>query len=150
MQYMTGEVYADQLDREQDFIGTDSQGILWTEPLPAALLTWGQAKVREKLREWAELRAKSNEERLEATLTGLDQRVEERISRLQPVEQQEARAIIRKLASIESVTDEPDGARDLLDLILRAFEDSSFFALIKALGRAEKRAVFEGAEDQIE
>jgi hypothetical protein len=138
MQYMTGEVYADQLDREQDFIGTDRQGILWTEPLPAALLGWGQAKVREKLREWAELRAKANEKRLEVTLTRLDQPVEERISRLRPVEQEEARAVIRKLASIESVTDEPNRARELLDLVLRAFEDSSFFALIKALGQADQ------------
>jgi hypothetical protein len=138
MQYMTGEVSADQLDREQDFIGTDRQGILWTEPLPEALLKWGQAKVREKLREWAELRAKANERQLETTVTALDERVEERIARLRPVEQKEAREVIRKLASIESVTDEPGRARELLDLVLRAFEDSSFFALIKALGKTDQ------------
>jgi RecB family endonuclease NucS len=138
MQYMTGEVYADQLDRERDFVGTDRQGILWTEPLPEALLRWGQVKVREKLREWAELRTRENTKRLEATLTSQDQRVEERIARLQPAEQKEVRAVIRKLASIESVTDQPDRAQELLDLVLRAFEDSSFFALIKALGQADQ------------
>jgi hypothetical protein len=138
MQYMTGEVYADQLDAAQDFIGTDRQGIVWTEPLPEALLKWGQSKIRESLREWASKRAQANEERLEKTLTNLDTTVEERIQRLRPVEQDEARQVIRKLASIESVTDQPDRARELLDLVLRAFEDSSFFALIKALGNTDQ------------
>ncbi|MGH6690010.1 MAG: ATP-binding protein, partial [Gammaproteobacteria bacterium] len=138
MQYMTGEVYADQLDSDRDFIGTDRQGIVWTEPMPEALLKWGEAKVREELRKWAELRSEANEQQLEKALTGFGERVEERIGRLQPAEQREARVVIRKLASIESVTDDPERAKDLLDLVLRAFEDSSFFALIKALGSADQ------------
>lgn len=138
MQYMTGEVYADQLDGDRDFIGTNRQGIVWTEPMPEALLTWGQAKIREKLREWAGLRSEANVQELETALTGLDERVEQRIARLRPVEQQEARQVIRKLASIESVTDEPERAKELLDLVLRAFEDSSFFTLIKALGAVDQ------------
>jgi RecB family endonuclease NucS len=138
MQYMTGEVYADQLDQEKDSIGTDRQGIVWSDPQPQALLKWGEAKVRERLREWAALRHQANERELTRTLVDLDQSVEDRISRLRPVEQHEAREVIRKLASIESVTDKPERARELLDLILRAFEDSSFFALIKALGDADQ------------
>lgn len=138
MQYMTGEVYADQLDSDRDFIGTDRQGIVWTEPMPEALLKWGEAKVREMLRKWAELRSEANEQQLAKALTGLGERVEERIGRLQPAEQREARVVIRKLASIESVTDDPERAKDLLDLVLRAFEDSSFFALIKALGTVDQ------------
>ncbi len=138
MQYMTGEVYADQLDRDQDFIGTDRQGIVWTEPLPEALLSWGQAKVRETLRTWAERRAKANEDQLVASVSALGERVDERIGRLRPVEQREAREVLRKLASIESVTDEPDRAQELIDLVLRAFEDSSFFALIKALSHTDQ------------
>ena len=34
------------------------------------------------------------------------------------------------------IGDDPDRARDLLDLVLRAFEDSSFFALLRALSEA--------------
>jgi hypothetical protein len=145
MQYMTGEVSADQLDKETDFVGTDRQGILWTEPLPEALLRWGETKVREKLREWAAKRAASNEERLVQTITGTDHKVDERIAKLRPAERKEALQVIRTLASIESVTDDPKRASELLDLVLRAFEDSSFFALIKALGavnQAERSEVF--------
>ncbi len=141
MQYMTGEVYAEQLDSgDRDFIGTDRQGVIWTEPMPEALLKWGEAKVRELLRLWAEKRSAQNEKALAETLTGLNETVEERIARLQPVEQREARQVIQKLAKIESVTDDPDRARELLDLVLRAFEDSSFFALLKALSETDQAA----------
>ncbi len=138
MQYMTGEVVADQLDKEQDYIGTDRQGIVWTEPLPEALLKWGEKRIREVLRTWAEERSKANEKKLVTTLTALDATVETRIARLRPIEQKEARQVIEKLASIESVTDEPERAKELLNLVLRAFEDSSFFALIKALGQTNQ------------
>ena len=138
MQYMTGEVTADQLDKDQDYIGTDRQGIVWSEPLPEALLKWGEKKIRDVLRLWAEERSKANEKKLVDTLTALDDTVESRIARLRPIEQSEARQVIGKLASIESVTDEPERAKELLDLVLRAFEDSSFFALIKALGKTDQ------------
>lgn len=138
MQYMTGEVQVDQLDAVADYVGTDRQGILWAEPMPAALLEWGEGKVRGLLRTWSAERAKANERNLIRTLSPGDDSVEKRLSRLQPSEQKEARKIIQKLASIESVTDEPERARDLLDLLLRAFEDSAFFALLRALGETSQ------------
>jgi histidine kinase/DNA gyrase B/HSP90-like ATPase len=138
MQYMTGEVHADQLDASDDFIGTDRQGILWAEPMPSALLKWGEARIRELLRKWSELRAQKNEDDLIALVTPDKQAVEARLSRLQPTERAEARRIIRELAAIESVTNEPDRARDLLDMVLRAFEDTAFFALLRALSNADR------------
>lgn len=138
MQYMTGEVQADQLDGTEDFIGTDRQGILWAEPLPAALLRWGEGKVRELLRQWSDLRSKKNEDELIGLVTADRQSVEERLARLQPTERDEARRLIRELAAIKSVTDEPDRARDLLDMVLRAFEDTAFFSLLRALSKADR------------
>src|SRR5205823_7945690 len=64
IQYMTGVVEAEQLDKDSDFIGTDRQGILWDEPLPTALKKWGQDKVTELLRVWSEARRKANETEL--------------------------------------------------------------------------------------
>lgn len=141
IQYLTGEVYADQLDQERDFIGTDRQGILWDEPMPAALLKWGDLKIRDLLRKWAEGRSEKDEDRLVKTILGQGgPSVEQRISRLRPREQEEVRGVIRRLASFPSVTDDPNRARELLDLILRAFEDSSFFALLKALSATDAMA----------
>lgn len=141
MQYLTGEVHADQLDQEKDYVGTDRQGILWTEPMPSALLKWGEAKIRSLLNQWVKKRGDANDQKLIETITQTDgTSIETRISRLQPTEQQEVRTVIRKLASIESVTDDPERARDLLDLVLRAFEDSSFFALLRALSATDQAA----------
>jgi hypothetical protein len=140
MQYMTGEVVADQLDAAEDFVATDRQGVVWTEPMPAALLAWGEAKVRELLAEWVDSRTDANKQRLQEIVDRLDQTVEQRIGRLQPGEQAEARQVVHKLASIPTIVDEPDRARELLDLVLRAFEDSSFFALIRALGSTDRAA----------
>jgi hypothetical protein len=140
MQYMTGEVYADQLDEANDYIGTDRQGILWTEPMPEALLKWGEAKVRDLLREWARLRSEANERELVATVTAINESVETRLKRLAPSEEREARELIKTIATLDSVTNEPERARELLDMVLRAFEDSSFFALLKALSAADHQA----------
>lgn len=137
LQYMTGEVYADELDAKHDYIGTDRQGIMWSEPTPSKLLTWGQAKLRQMLAEWLPARANKNERSLYDKLVfegGL--KLEQRVRALGERERDEARQIINKLATIESVIENVSRARDLVDLILRAFEDSTFFDLITALSRA--------------
>lgn len=133
MQYMMGEVFADQLDADKDLVATDRQALVWSEPTAASLMQWGQGKIHDLLRDWLAKREKANEEKLEGIVNELDQTVGERIGRLSPSEQSEARQVLRKLASIESITDEPDRAKELIDLVLRAFEDSSFFQLLKVL-----------------
>ena len=144
IQYMTGVVEAEQLDTDSDFIGTDRQGILWDQPLPTALKKWGQDKVTELLRLWSEERRKANETELLDKAAGFNTTVRERLLQLQPSERAEATKVIRTLASIESVTDDADRAGELINLVLRAFEDSSFFALLKALdatNQSEREAV---------
>lgn len=58
MQYMTGEVQADFLDRTggPDLIATDRGSVLWEDPLAAALKDWGEKKVKKLLAEWGDKR----------------------------------------------------------------------------------------------
>lgn len=58
MQYMTGEVIAEQLDltEGQDYVATDRASALWEEPLTVAIKEWGQKKIKELLGEWAKQR----------------------------------------------------------------------------------------------
>jgi hypothetical protein len=140
MQYMTGEVMADQLDGSDDYVATDRQAIVWTEPMPAALLKWGEERVRKALSDWVNRRTEANRATLKTMVSKLDHTVEERISNLRPTEQIEARKIVYELASIHTIVEEPDRAKELLDLVLRAFEDSSFFALLKALSATDQGA----------
>jgi len=60
LQYMTGEVHADWLDEGAiDVIASDRSSVRWSNPDASKLLQWGQAKLRELLPKWAELRASS-------------------------------------------------------------------------------------------
>lgn len=140
MQYMTGEVVVNQLDAAEDLVATDRQSLVWSEPMPEALLKWGQDKIRKLLSEWVERRAAKDEEKLQDTITSYGQSIQERIDQLRPNERDEARQVIRKLAQIPSVTDEPDRAKELVDLVLRAFEDTAFFSLLKALSTTDAAA----------
>jgi RecB family endonuclease NucS len=133
MQYMTGVIEADQLDEVQDLVGTDRQAIVWTGALATALLRWGQDKIRDLLGGWADLRTAANEEELLEQATQLNTTVAQRIAQLRPSEQREARKVVATLASLDTITEDAGRASEILDLVLRAFEDSSFFALLRAV-----------------
>ncbi|NMM33631.1 MAG: hypothetical protein HHJ13_06480, partial [Phycicoccus sp.] len=65
LQYLTGEVTADGLDDEgSDLIATDRASVLWEHPAAQPLLDWGQAKIRELLREWSKGRREVQVKRL--------------------------------------------------------------------------------------
>jgi len=68
LQYMTGEIQADFLDKTngEDLIATDRATVLWEDdPTAAALKEWGQKKIKELLKEWAAKRQKEKNERPE-------------------------------------------------------------------------------------
>ena len=66
--YLTGEVIADGLDSDDaDLIATDRASVLWEHPSAEPLLTWGQRKIRELLREWSKLRHTTQIKRLRDT-----------------------------------------------------------------------------------
>ena len=52
LEYLTGEVYADVLDENEDYISTDRQSINWQETGPAALQAWGQRLIKRAAREY--------------------------------------------------------------------------------------------------
>jgi hypothetical protein len=62
MQYLTGQVEADWLDDDSqptDVISSDRASIRWTDPRAAALLKWGQDKLKELMKDWVKIRAKN-------------------------------------------------------------------------------------------
>ena len=58
MQYMTGEVIAEQLDLTEgpDYVATPRASALWEESAPATIKEWGQKKIKELLEKWANQR----------------------------------------------------------------------------------------------
>lgn len=133
MQYMTGEVWCDYLDDEVDLIATDRASVRWEDPRAQPLLLWGQEKVRELLRTWATRRSQKRIERLSRATPHMS-----RIGRFPPRERQELTQAINRLASIETIEDVR--LAELVDFLIKAYENEHFMALIRALNATDENA----------
>lgn len=137
MQYLTGEVEADSLDEAVDLIATDRGSVLWEDPQARPVLEWGQQKVKELLRTWASKRQEEHIKKLRDTTPYL-----QRLERFPDRERKELEAAINRLASIETIEDDRLG--ELVEFLIRAYENETFMQLIKALNAAD-----EGAQQEI-
>lgn len=131
MQYMTGEVQADFLDSDTDLIATDRSSVRWDDPRSAALLEWGRGKIKELLKDWLEGRTEKKVRKLRDHTPYLD-----RVAKFPPREKKELTNAIMKLASIETIEDERLG--ELVDFLVKAYENEHFMALIRALNAADQ------------
>jgi hypothetical protein len=136
LQYMTGEVQAEGLDEDVDLVATDRASVLWEDPKAKALMDWGQAKVKELLAEWANMRAQTRMERVKK-----GPRYWARIQRFPVRERRELTAAIEKLASIPTIED--DRLDELVDFLVKAYENETFMTLIRQLNAASPEAQVE-------
>ncbi len=131
--YLTGEVHADLLDEEVDLVATDRASVMWEDPRAEPLLKWGQAKIRELLSAWAKKRHQANLRQLRDTTPYMAM-----VERFPEREQRELVAAIDTLAKIETITDER--LRELVDILIRAYENDHFMSVIRALNTADEKA----------
>ena len=133
MQYMTGEVEAEFLDEDTDLIATDRSSVRWDDPRSAALLEWGRNKVKSLLKQWLEGRTKGKVNKLRDHTPYL-----KRIERFPERERRELESAIMKLASIETIED--DRLTELVDFLVKAYENEHFMALVRAMNAADTQA----------
>jgi hypothetical protein len=139
MQYMSGAVQADFLDGEADLIATDRATVLWEDPRAAALAEWGREKVTWAPREWASRRYKAKEARVREHTPYFD-----RIERLAPRQRAEVRKLVGPVLDMDTLTEER--AAEIIELIVRAFENDSFMDLIRAINAADPESQAELAD----
>lgn len=139
LQYLTGEVEADLLDEEVDLVATDRASVLWEDPRAEPLLTWGQAKVRSLLRDWSKRRSEEHKRKLRDTTPYMAM-----VERFPEREQQELLKAIDSLASIDTITDER--LNEIVEILIRAYENDHFLAVIRALNSAGQATQHELAE----
>ena len=138
MQYMVGEVHADGLDEgNTDLIATGRASVLWEDPKAQPLLEWGQKKVRSLLAQWAEKRAEKRKKQLRRRT-----QYSERIKKFPKRERTELRKAIDKLATIEDIPQ--DRFEEIVEFLLKAYENEYFMDLIRALS-----AIDESAQEEI-
>ena len=138
LQYMTGEVHADDLDDVEDLIATDRSSIRWEHERAQPLLVWGQDIVRRRLQEWSRLRRQRNQERaaerLRARIPQLD-----RIRQLPSSQQRELLTAVDSLASVETIDQER--LDEIVDFLVRAYENDHLLDLIKQINSADPQSL---------
>ena len=134
LQYMTGEVHADDIDDVEDLISTDRASIRWEHEKAQLLLRWGQERVRESLQQWVRSRRDRNkqraEEHLRARIPHLD-----RIQQFPDTQQRELLAAVEQLAAIETLED--DRLDVIVNFLLRAYENDHLLVLIRQISEAD-------------
>ena len=133
MQYMTGEVEADFLDDETDYVTTNRGGVLWSHDKPDRLREWGQRRVTEVLRRWAEERGRLRIEKI-----GRDAPFMDRIKKFPARDRKELESVIRKMASIETIED--DRLNDLALSFINIYENRRLTAMIDKISLLEPHA----------
>lgn len=132
LSYLTGTVKADYLDQQgRDVITTERQRINWESDAAHPLLEWGQKRVKELLRLWKERRAKQKEKLLDSKVSQFTLRLD----RLSAPERKTVTTALRKLAGIESLSD--DQFVELASAILTAWETGRLREIVTDISRAE-------------
>lgn len=133
LQYMTGEVQADFLDKTngEDLIATDRATVLWEDdPTAAALKEWGQKKVKELLKEWAEKRQKVKSDRPEVKkFLAYGEKLPDR-------ERQIFYDYVHKLTSIPQIDEDEEILDQLVKFGYNALTNSHFLDVIRQINAA--------------
>ena len=133
MQYMTGEVEADFLDEKIDYVTTNRGGVMWSQDKPSKLQEWGQRRVADVLRKWAEERGRMKLEKIKRDAPFMD-----RISKFPARDRKEMESVIAKMASIETIEDER--LKDLAITFINVYENQRLTDMIGKISSLDPRA----------
>ena len=143
MQYMTGEVEADFLDEKTDYVTTNRGGIMWSQDKPSKLLEWGQCRVADVLRRWAEERGRIKFEKIKRDAPFMG-----RISKFPTRDRKEMESVIEKMASIETIED--DRLKELATTFINVYENrrlTDMIERISSLDPSAQAAIYEILSD---
>ena len=143
MQYMTGEVEADFLDERTDYVTTNRGGVMWSQDKPSKLLEWGQRRVADVLRRWAEERGRIKFEKIKRDAPFMD-----RIGKFPVRDRKEMESVIEKMASIETIEDER--LKELAATFINVYENrrlTDMVGKISSLDPSAQAAIYEILSD---
>lgn len=103
LEYLTGQIKADVLDDDIDYIATDRQTVNWQFGKAPVLEEWGKVKVKELCADWKKKHENRNIERFQHKLGEFFSRIDS-LSSLQ--EKKDLTSALTKVASIERITEE--------------------------------------------
>lgn len=99
LEYLTGQVKADVLDEEIDYIATPRQTINWQFSNAPILEEWGQEKIKELCKNWKKRRIERHIEKFKHDFSGYTDRIE----KLPKQEKEDLFAALGRVAEIERI-----------------------------------------------
>jgi hypothetical protein len=130
--YVVGEVHADFLDAEEDYVSTARNSVLWESEAGRKLAEWGAGALKYVFKQWNDIQQKEKEAKLMKT--------EDFEIWLQTKNTRERKVAIRLLNII--VKDphiEPESAKPLLEIIKTNVEHQAFRELVDEMENSETK-----------
>lgn len=136
LEYLTGQVKADILDDDDDYIATDRQTVNWQFGKAPIFEEWGKNKIKELCADWKKKHDQKNIDRFQHNLGEFFQRIEGLSS---SQEKKDISAALTKIASIERI-DEND-FRVIANSLITGFERESVKKVIARINTASDDAL---------
>lgn len=136
LEYLTGQLKADTLDDETDYIATDRQTVNWQFGKAPLLEEWGKAKVKELCADWKKKHEQRNIQRFQHKLGDFFIRIEN-LSSVQ--EKKDLTSALTKVASIERMTEED--FKVIANSMVSGFERESVKKVIQRINATSEEAL---------
>jgi hypothetical protein len=137
LEYLTGQVRADLLDDDIDYVATDRQGVNWQFEKPKILERWGLNKVKQLCIDWKKRRTERKTAKVRPGLSALA----ERIKGLPEQERDDLEAALVKVAEMERI-DERE-FEIIANSMVAGVERESVKKVIKKINAASETALDE-------
>jgi hypothetical protein len=135
LEYLSGQVEAEYLDQQsKDLIATERQRVNWDSAEAQPLEAWGQARLKEMLRIWQELRGVGRQREMEQKLAGFSAR----LGRLPGHEAKVVRRALAKLGQVAALSKRQFD--ELGQAILSAWEQGRLHDLVSEISDAHDMA----------
>lgn len=102
LEYLTGQVKADQLDNEIDYIATDRQTVNWQFGTAQIFEYWGLSKIKELCRDWKKRRDESKENKFKHNYSELNPLIRS----LPEQERKDLEEALEKIARMDKVNED--------------------------------------------
>lgn len=136
LEYLTGQVIADCLDDDDDYIATDRQTVNWQFGKAPILEEWGKQKVKELCADWKKKHDQKNIDRFSHNLGEFFERIENLSS---GQEKKDLTTALTKIASIERINERD--FRTIANSMVSGYERESVKKVIQRINTASEDAL---------
>lgn len=136
LEYLTGQIKADLLDNDIDYIATDRQTVNWQFDKAPILEEWGKRKIKELCADWKKRHDQQNIDRFSHNLGEFFSRIQN-LSSTQ--ERKDLTTALTKIATIERINE--SDFRAIASSMVSGFERESVKKVIQRINTASENAL---------